>query len=372
MSAERLVIVGNQAAAMRNFRGPLIAALVAKGVEVHALAPDYDEADRDAILAVGATPVDYPLRRAGISPVGDVRSTVALTSLLRQIKPDVVLSFSAKPVIYGTVAAALARVPRRYALVEGLGHAFLGGPGLKSRLLQATVSALYRFSLGLATKTFFLNADDVADFVGAGLVRKDRAERIGAIGIDLASWAATAPVSNPLTFLFVGRLLREKGIFEFIEAARAVHAKHPAARFVVLGAPDSNPSSISAEQMQAWVAEGFVSWPGHVDVKPHLASASVFVLPSYREGVPRSTQEAMAMGKPVITTDVPGCRDTVVDGDNGFLIEAKSAAAIERAMLRFVADPTLVASMGARSRRLAEERFDVHRANARIIAAMGL
>ena len=357
---------------MRNFRGPLIAALVAKGIEVHALAPDYDEPDRAAIRALGATPLDYPLRRAGISPVGDVQSTLTLVRLLRGINPDVVLSFSAKPVIYGTLAAAIAGVPRRYALVEGLGHAFLGGPGLKSRLLQATVSALYRFSLGLATTTFFLNSDDLGDFIAAGLVRRDKAERIGAIGIDLASWAATPPVTAPLTFLFVGRLLREKGIFEFIDAARAVHAKHPATRFVVLGAPDSNPSSIGAEQMRAWVAEGFVAWPGHVEVKPFLANASVFVLPSYREGVPRSTQEAMAMAKPVITTDVPGCRDTVIEGDNGFLVAAKSAAAIETAMLRFVDNPALVASMGARSRQLAEDRFDVDKANARIMAAMSL
>lgn len=357
---------------MRNFRGPLIAALVGKGVEVHALAPDYDENDRAAIRALGATPIDYPLRRAGISPVGDVHSLLVLIRLLRTIKPDVVLSFSAKPVIYGTLAAARAKVKRRYALVEGLGHAFLGGPGVKSQVLRSTVSALYRFSLRLATKTLFLNDDDLGDFVDAGLVSKSRAERVGAIGIDLTNWAPVPPITNPLIFLFVGRLLREKGIVEFIEAARAVHAQHPATRFVVLGAPDSNPSSVSAEQMRAWVAEGVVSWPGHVDVKPYVAASSVFVLPSYREGVPRSTQEAMALAKPVITTDVPGCRETVVDGDNGFLVAPRSAPAIEAAMLRFVDDPSLVATMGARSRKLAEERFDVIQANARIMGAMGL
>lgn len=357
---------------MRNFRGPLIAALVARGVEVHALAPDFSGADHAAIRGLGATPVDYPLRRAGISPVGDLRSMLVLMGLLRQLRPDVVLSFAVKPVIYGTLAAALAGVPRRYALVEGLGHAFLGEPGLRSRLLQVTVQTLYRVSLARATKTFFLNADDLRDFLAARMVPRQRAECIGAIGVDLAAWAPTPAVTEPLTFLFVGRLLREKGIVEFVEAARIVKASHPQARFVVLGGPDSNPSSVTAGQMQSWVAEGLVAWPGHVDVRPWLRDASVFVLPSYREGVPRSTQEAMAMGRAVITTDVPGCRDTVIDGDNGFLVPVRDAGALAAAMLRFAINPALVATMGARSRQLAEARFDVATANARIIAAMGL
>ena len=147
------------------------------------------------------------------------------------------------------------------------------------------------------------------------MVAAAKAECIGAIGVDLTEWTPTAPVIEPMTFLFVGRLLREKGILEFIEAARAVHAAHPEARFVVLGAPDTNPSSISAQQMQTWVDEGLVAWPGHVEVKPWLAEASVFVLPSYREGVPRSTQEAMAMGKANMIDVVTAVSETEVAVD---------------------------------------------------------
>ena len=198
-----------------------------------------------------------------------------------------------------------------------------------------------------------------------------KTKTVGAIGVDLDEWGPLPPFLSPLTFLFVGRLLREKGIVEFIDAARMVKASHPDVRFIVLGAPDSNPSSLSSEQMDAWVKEGLVVWPGHADVKPWLAETSVFVLPSYREGVPRSTQEAMAMGRAVITTDVPGCRETVIDGTNGFLVPPRDAVALGQVMLRFVVEPNLAVTMGHESRRLAEKRFNVVSANERMMSALG-
>ena len=352
---------------MRNFRGPLITALVTAGVEVFALAPDYNDDDRRAIEGLGARPVDYRMRRAEIDPVGDLSAMAQLVGQLRAIRPDMALSFAVKPVIYGTLAAWIARVPRRFALIEGLGHVFINEPGLRSGALRWVVSKLYRLALTAAERTLFLNDDDRADFVSARLVSAGKAMTVGAIGVDLATWTVVPPVSSPLTFIFVGRLLREKGIFEFIDAARAIKAEHPEVGFVVLGSPDSNPSSVTAERVGGWVDEGLITWPGHVDVRPWLARSTVFVLPSYREGVPRSTQEAMALGKPVITTDVPGCRDTVVDGDNGFLVPSKDAPALQAAMLRFVADRGLIATMGRRSRQIAEASFDVNAANVRMM-----
>lgn len=372
MPAKRLALVGNQAFAMLNFRGPLIAALVARGLEVFALAPDYTEAHRTAIRRIGAIPVDYPLKRASVSPYDDLTTLLTLTRLLRQTAPDVALSFSTKPVVFGTLAAAWAGVPARYALVEGLGHAFIDAKGARAKLLRMVVGALYGVSLTRATRTFFLNDDDRQDFINGRLVTRAKSLTVGAIGVDLGAWRPAPPVTEPLTFLFVGRLLREKGILEFVEAAKGVRERHPNSRFIVLGAPDSNPSSVTAEEARAWVAQGIIEWKGQVDVEPWLARASVFVLPSYREGVPRSTQEAMAMAKPVITTDVPGCRETVVEGSNGFLVPPRDSSALCEAMMRFVHQPSLVEPMGRRSRELAERLFDVDAATDRMVAALGL
>ena len=170
----------------------------------------------------------------------------------------------------------------------------------------------------------------------------------------------------------VAHLLREKWVEDYAAAARLVKQQHPQARFILLGGLDENPGSITQAEVQTWVDEGVLEWPGHSAVPPWLAQTSVFVLPSYREGVPASTQEAMAMGRAIITTDVPGCRETVVDGDNGFLVPVRDPQALAQAMLRFINQPELIARMGVRSRQMAEEKFDVHKVNARLLQEMGL
>jgi glycosyltransferase involved in cell wall biosynthesis len=176
-----------------------------------------------------------------------------------------------------------------------------------------------------------------------------------------------------VTFTLVARLLGEKGIREYVAAARQVKARHPEVRFLLLGWIDSTPSAIGEAEVASWVADGIVEWPGYVDVRPWLAQTSVFVLPSYyREGVPRSTQEAMAAGRPVITTDAPGCRETVVAGENGFLVPPRNVDSLVTAMLYFVENPQQVRIMGRNSRRLVEERFDVRAINERMLSAMGL
>lgn len=367
----RLALIGNQAFSMLNFRGALIAALVARGVEVFALAPNYTEDERRRARALGATPVDYRMQRNGMNPLEDGLTFVSLVSALRRIKADTALSYAIKPVIYGTLAAAAAGIPRRFALIEGLGHVFLNKPTAKGRALKAVALKLYRVALNQTERTFFLNDDDKGEFLELGLVEESKATVTGAIGIDLEKWQPAPPVLDPVTFLFVGRLLREKGILEFINAARKVKNLRPYARFIVLGDVDTNPSSVTPGQVAGWVSEGLIQWPGHVDVGPWLAQASVFVLPSYREGVPRSTQEAMAMGRPIITTDVPGCRETVVEGENGFMVPPQDTEALTQAMLRYLDAPSLIPMQGAAGRALAEAKFDVHERNARLIDLLG-
>lgn len=366
-----VAIISSQAFSLFNFRGPLICDLVANGVTVFALAPDYDDENRQKIISIGAEPIDYCLVRAGMNPFRDVLDTLKLAVLLRRLRPTVTLGYFIKPVIFGTLAASLAGVPRRVAMIEGLGYVFTSSGGrdpVHRQVLLAMVSRLYRFALSRAHKVIFLNSDDIDEFVGAGLVKESKVIKLGGIGVDLAHWPFTEPITQPVTFLLAARLLREKGIVEYVEAARLVKARHSHVRFVLLGGLDPNPGGLGQPEVIAWVNEGLLEWPGHVAVKPWLAQTSVYVLPSYyREGVPRSTQEAMAMGRAVITTNAPGCRETVDEGVNGFLVPVRDVPALAAAMMRFVERPALIAVMGLESRRLAEDRFDVHKINARLL-----
>lgn len=374
MTAQRFALISNNAFSLLNFRSPLLAEIVGRGHRVFALAPDFNDEMRSAARALGVEPVDFSLSRTGLNPLRDAGDTVGLVGVLRRLKLDCVLSFAIKPVIYGTLAASLAGVRQRHALIAGLGYAFAeDAPSVKQRAVNLAARSLYRLALSRADRVFMQNPDDVEDFVRLGLATRDKIVRVNGTGVDLADWSFSPPVAEPITFMLAARLLAEKGIFEFVAAARQIKRDAPQVRFVLLGGLDSNPHGISRADVEAWVAEGLLEWPGHVPVRPWLAQATVFVLPSYyREGVPRSIQEAMAMGRPVITTDAPGCRETVIDGSNGFLVPPRDADALVAAMRRFIDRPELIAEMGIESRALVEARFDIHKVNATMIDAMGL
>lgn len=367
-------IITSQAFSISNFRGPLIRDMVRAGVHVYALAPDYDDYSRKKIVDLGACPVDFQLSRTGMSPVHDLINTIRLVFLLRKLKPDVTFSYFIKPVIYGTVAAWLARIPLRIAMIEGLGYVFTDSNNKNPwyrKFLRWVVSLMYASALSRASKIIFLNKDDLNDFISKGLVSEINTIKLGGIGVDLNEWAVEPSVTEKITFLLAARLIREKGIIEYVKAARQIKARYPNTRFILLGGLDANPSGLKKNEVESWVNEGILEWPGHVEVKPWLAQASVFVLPSfYREGVPRSTQEAMAMGRPIITTDAPGCRETVEEGVNGFLIKTRDYEALMVSMIKFIEQPNLVNTMGLESRRLAEERFDVNVINARLLTIL--
>ncbi len=366
-----IAIISSQAFSLINFRGSLIGALIKEKIRVYAMAPDYDDELRQKIVALGAYPVDFSLKRTGMNPVRDIVDMLRLAALLYRIRPDVTLGYFAKPVIYGTLAAWIARVPRRIAMIEGLGYVYTSSNmplSWKRKILRCAVSWLYRVALARAHRVIFLNQDDIVEFVGAGLVDQAKIEHLGGIGVDLVEWPSTTSFANPVSFLLAARLLREKGIVEYAEAARHVKALYPDVRFVLLGALDENPGGLKQSEVRAWVTEGLLEWPGHVEVRPWLTQASIFVLPSYyREGLPRSIQEAMAMGRPIITTDTPGCRETVEEGVNGFLVPIRDVASLVKAMLIFVNQSDRIVPMGAASRRIAEEKFDVHKINEKII-----
>ena len=371
----KIAVISNAAGSLLNFRGPLLVEMRRRGHDILAFAPNHTETTRTTLRRMGAEPIDYRISRTGTNPLADAATILELRRLLRRHRPDVSLAYFIKPVIYGSIAAWFAGVPRRYAMIEGLGFAFTATSQLSARrtVLQGIASVLFRMALRRVTRTIFLNPDDRAEFVGRGLVPAEKTGLLGGIGVDLSEWLALSPPRpEKTTFILVARLLRDKGITEYAEAARCVLRDYPGTRFLLVGGHDANPAAVPIASVRQWVDEGLVEWPGFVAVKPWFEQASVFVLPSYREGVPRSTQEAMALGLPVITTDVPGCRETVVEGVNGFLVPPRDPMALADAMRRFIVEPRLVASMGAESRRIAEEHFDVHKQNAKLLEMIDL
>lgn len=369
-----LALISNQAFSIYNFRGDFIREVVRRGAKVYAFAPDYDEVTSRQVSELGAIPVSYSLKRAGMNPFQELHALLSLICKLRALKIDAVFSYFIKPVIYGGIAAFLTGVRLRYSMIEGAGFIYSeeGYTHFLRKLLRHVVTCSIRLVLRFSSRVFLLNQDDYDLFVSPRLAKTGRALILPGIGVDLDYFAASSPVLRPITFVFVARLLKEKGIYDFVEAARIVRKRSPLARFLVLGGVDSNPGKVSREEMNQWVAEGLLEWPGHVhDIKAWVANTSVFVLPSYyREGVPRSSQEAMSLGKPVITTDWTGCRETVLDGFNGFLVPIKSPQSLAAAMLKFIESPSLIARMGEASRSLAEQRYDVFRINNTMLSAL--
>lgn len=355
------------------FRGALIDALRAASCEVVVLVPDVKTAPglEMALQQRGVGLEEVPLKRTGTSPVHDLGFLLALVGAMRRHRPTVLLPYTIKPVIYSTLAGWFTRVPRRFALVTGLGYAFTSN---RRGLLQRLVIALYRMALARSHKVFFQNPDDEMYFRQTAILPLSVPSVIlNGSGVDLGKYTMQPiPDASPV-FLMIGRLLGDKGVREYVEAARYVKACVPAVRFLLAGWIDSNPDAISQNELDAWVADGSIEFLGKLaDVRPVIEGASVYVLPSYREGTPRTVLEAMAMGRPIITTDAPGCRETVVDGDNGFLVPVQSADALVEAMMKFIEDPSLATRMGKRSREIAEEKYDVHKVNAVMLREMGI
>jgi glycosyltransferase involved in cell wall biosynthesis len=368
----RIVFVSGASRSLLNFRGPLLKELVERGHELIACAPDASLDVRTGLAELGVSYRNIPLARAGLSPRGDLQTVRALHRLFREELPDRVLAYTAKPVIYSCLAAGGSGRPQVHAMITGLGYGF-GGLSLRQRLLGVVVQRLYRIALRHATSVMFQNPDDRDLFVASGFVPPTLPVTIiNGSGVSLIEWPPS-PLPEKPVFLLVARLLADKGVREYQRAAQRLKARYPHARFLLVGYLDSNPLSIGAAELAAWQTDGAIEYLGRLeDVRPAYAAARVYVLPSYREGTPRTVLEAMAMGRPIVTTDAPGCRETVVDEVNGFLVPVRDDVALERAMERFILEPELAKRMGAESLRLAREKYDVHKVNAEILMAMGV
>ena len=373
----KFLILASLAASLTGFRKPLIQELISQGLEVHVAAPELLSNTKvlTELSDMGAVCHDVSLSRTGMNPVSDLKSIFSLLFLIKKINPDYFLAYTIKPVIYGNLAARLAGVPHRFALITGLGYTFIGGKSLKRKLASKLAHILYKAALSKTDKVFFQNPDDESLFRQLTLLPVNVSSIVvNGSGVPVHEYINT-PISSyeQPTFLLIARLLGDKGVREYAAAAQIVKRQYPQVEFGLVGRTDINPNSISQNELDTWVSNNvLVAYGQQSDVRPFIAACSVYVLPSYREGTPRTVLEAMSMGRAIITTDAPGCRETVIDGDNGFLIAVKDADALAEAMLKFIKQPELIGRMGKRSRELAEEKYDVHKVNHHMLSEMGI
>lgn len=364
-SNQKICLVVTKSESVLNFRRSLIAALQAKGCCVVVIA--HDARKQKEIEDLGVRFFCAEQENRSLNPFAMLRYRRTVRDILKREQPDIVFTFQLKPNTFGVQAAKAAGIAKVYCMVEGLGDVFIGR-SLKWNVIRAVVCRLYRSAFRYAEKVLFLNTDDQKELCERGLVAEEKTEIVPGIGVDLQHFAY-APVSPKPVFLMVARMLATKGVWEYCACARAVRKRYPEAEFRYLGAE----GTVTLSDLQDYIADGSIRYLGVVDdVRPYLLDCAALVLPSYREGLPVSVMEAEAVGRPIVTCDTAGCRDTVREGYNGFLVEPRNADALAERCLYLLEHEEEIVRMGENSRRLAEERFDQTMINEKICEIIGV
>lgn len=362
MDKKRILLVASYDGSLIEFRGDFIQHLIRNGFEVFAAAPDFTDNYRQLIKGIGAIPIEFNLQRTNLNPIKDFKSIRELKSIIKDNKIDLVFPYTVKPVIYSSIAANMCNVPV-ISLITGLGYAF-SGLSFKVKALQRFNEILYKLSIRKNKIIVFQNKDDYHLFLNRKIISKhQKVDFVSGSGVNLNQF--TFKEKNPsenVSFLLVARLIKEKGIALYLEAAKTLKAKYPKTEFHLIGGNENSPSAISEDEINTLHKEGVIIFHGIQDhIEKHFHKRDIFVLPSYyREGLPRTTLEACACGNPIITTNSVGCKEAVIEGVNGFLIEPQNQAALIEAMEYFITNPDKIKEMGFNSRKYAEERFDVN------------
>ncbi len=361
-----ILIIGAYPNSIVGFRGQLIRGWVKKGYKVTVMAADADPAIIKKVTALGAAFRPYKVERNGLNPLADLKTLSELIKALNDCKPDQILAYTIKPIIWGGIAASFYGKANFHAMVTGLGYAFETG-GFKRNFINRIVKGLYRFSLKKAKSVIFQNTDNLQTFVSQGIVPKDKTYRVHGSGVDLSEYPKTPLPKGAPIFLLVARLLGDKGIREYASAAQSVKQKYPEATFQLLGPEDSSPDRINSDELKSWCDSGAITYLGETDhVLSFVQKCHIYTLPSYHEGLPRSVLEAMSVGRPILTTNTSGCRDTVIKERNGKLVSPKNAKQLEDQMIWFIENPDLWQNMANESRTIVEDYFDVMKVNKHI------
>lgn len=355
----KAIILGNQSRSISIFWRVLMERMRLAGIDPVVCAPPGDADAEKIIRQTGAEIINYSLDRKGLNPFRDLATLRELKAIMAAQKPDMVFSSTIKPVIYGSIAAKALKVPGIFATITGLGYVFEEDKPHK-KLIHLLGKAMYRHALKGIDGVYFQNRDDAALFSAQKILAPDQRVLFApGTGVDLARFQPVPfPEGGPV-FLLAGRLLEAKGIEDYARAAAQLKKKWPNARFQLLGIPEKGPGGYPLDRALAWQAKGALEYLGQTrDIRPYLAAAHVAVLPSWREGAPTALLEAIAMGRPCVATDVPGCREVVANGVNGWLCQVRDPASLGAAMEKFLKSPAAIGSMGGKSRRLAEEKFN--------------
>ncbi|MGL5235575.1 MAG: glycosyltransferase family 4 protein [Empedobacter falsenii] len=361
MPKNKIIVISSYTRSLITFRYDLLKYLVENNYEVYALGPDTDVDSTKKLESIGVKYKQFYLKRNGLNPLEDIKSIKNLRKIFEEIKPDYILPYTIKPVIYSNIAKKGLNI-KALNWITGVG--FYGNPttNFKEKLVKAVITKQYQFGTIKDDVFIFQNQDDLDLFREKKIIKNHKTYITPGSGINLSSFKHTIPVTTPTTFIFVGRLIREKGVHVFIEAAKKIKANYTNTKFIVLGGLDiTNPNSISKEEIDQLKALNLVEFTGKVNnVVDYINNCSVFVLPSmYREGVPRSILEALSVGRAVITTDNVGCRETVIKDYNGILVKKNSVDELVDAMQFFCDNPDKIIEYGNNSRKFAEDKFDV-------------
>ncbi|MFZ3588953.1 glycosyltransferase family 4 protein [Bacillus sp. DJP31] len=309
--------------------------------------------------------------RNGMNPLKDLRTIMSLHEFMKKERPDKVFAYQAKTVVYGSIAAKINGITEFYPLIAGLGSIFRG-TGLKNKIVKTIMKMEYRFACQFSKKVFFQNHDDKNEFTQNGLIKDDKTVIINGSGVNLDKFKPT-PFPQEPSFLFIGRLIKDKGIMEYLEACKEVKKSHPKVRCLLVGPYDSNPSALKPEELKPYIKSGIIEYFGEQnDVRPFITQCTTYVLPSYHEGTPKTVLEAMAMGRSIITSNAPGCRETVTDGLNGFLVKVKDINGLVDRMEYMISNPEVIQTMGDESAKIASRKYDVKIINKTIMKSMEL
>lgn len=367
----KIVLITSYASEIPDLRGDMIEAFKLNGHEVIIFGPERLE---DVLRIKETLQVNYRqiyLKRNGKNPFEDIFSLFSILLNLLKEKPDIVFSYTIKPIIYGSLAAKVLGIKKIYSMMSGLGSVIRNEES-RSSLVRSTVMKQLKLSLNLCNKVMFHNKDDAQMLVSSSLIDKNKVSVINGSGVNMNKFIFNE-LTEEATFLFVGRIIKDKGILEYIEAAKIVKHKYPHARIQILGSFDSNPTAIRKEDIEHYFSEGLIEYLGSTyDVRPFLVNSTAVVLPSYHEGTPKSILEGMAVGRPIITTDAPGCRETVLEGVNGFLIPIKNPGQLAEKMIWMIENKDELKKMGKASLAICREKFDVKKVNKVILRTMEL
>lgn len=367
----RILVLSSHTPSIFWFRMDMMQAFMDSGCEVIAAGNEPEAQWKAQFAERGIAYHQIHISRNGTNPLKDIHTFRSVYALLKEIRPDKIFTYQAKTIIYGSIAANLLGITEVYPLVAGIGSVFLNDD-LKTKIVRTIMVSEYRVAMKKCPAIFFQNRDDAQVFRDHRIIKKQKTVLLHGSGVNLDRFQVL-PFPEQFGFLCISRLIRDKGVYEYLSACERIRTEFPSVRCLLVGPYDSNPSALKPDELQKYIDSGAVTYYGEQsDVRPYLAQCNVFVLPSYREGTPKTNLEAMACGRAVITTNAPGCRETVIDGENGYLIPVKDIDALCEKMAHLIRHPELAVQMGADGRKKAEESFDVTLVNRCICESMGL